>query len=309
MVKKFGVGLLVTGMLTVFSGLLGVGYAGAAPNPGGNNGEVKIDGDGVDQGPDNAPHVGCQFVVEWFGFDAGTRTTTATFTAQAPTGSGETLLADTFTFTGTGDSSVLAAHRAYDLTDALSGYTPSSQGFHVELTVDVVDSGSKHKVFWVDGCDGTDDNSSDSSSSSDSDSSSSDDDSESSDSESSDSESSDSESSSSDDDSESSDSESSDSESSSSDSESSDSESSSSVDNTSSSDSTSSLATVALADSSATPTNSTGAEVLGLESTRSGSLPRTGIDPTALLAIGSALTFGGSALVASTTRVRRRSHS
>ena len=308
LVKKFGVGLLVMGMLTVFSGLLGVGNAGAAQNPGGNNGTVKIDGDGLDEGNDNNPHVGCELVVEWFGFDAGTRTTTATFTAHAPTGSGETLLADTFTFTGTGDSSVLAAQRTYDLSDALSGYTASSQGFHVKLTVDVVDSGSKAKVLWVNECDGTEGDS-DSSSSSDSESSSSD--SESSDSESS---SSDSESSSSDSESSSSESSSSDSESSSSDSESSSSE-SSSVENTSSSttstgssDSTSSSSTLALADESAAPTDSTGAAVLGLESNRSGSLPRTGIDPTALLGIGSALTLGGSALVASTTRMRRRSH-
>jgi hypothetical protein len=307
LVKKFGVGLLVMGMLTVFSGLLGVGNAGAAQNPGGNNGTVKIDGDGLDEGADNNPHVGCQLVVEWFGFDAGTRTTTATFTAHAPTGSGETLLADTFTFTGTGDSSVLAAERTYDLSDALAGYTPSSQGFHVKLTVDVVDSGSKAKVLWVNECDGTEDDDSDSSSSSDSESSSSD-------SESSSSESSSSESSSSDSESSSSESSSSDSESSSSESSSSDSE-SSSVDNTSSSttstgssDSTSSSSTLALADESATPADSTGAAVLGLESNRSGSLPRTGIDPTALLGIGSALTLGGSALVASTTRMRRRSN-
>src|SRR5688500_3559353 len=49
--------------------------AGAAsPNPSGppgNNGTIKIDGTAFDSHPNNEPHVGCVFEVDFYGFDMG----------------------------------------------------------------------------------------------------------------------------------------------------------------------------------------------------------------------------------------------
>ena len=153
--SKRGPMLLLVGLALLVPLFTSTG-AGAAPSPPGNNGTVKVEGAELDRLHDNDPHVGCQFFVQWYGFDAGTRTATVTFTAQAPTGSGEALLTDTFTFEGSGSGNALDAQRPYDLTQALAGYTPQAQqGFHVKLTVETdVSHGAdeKHKVFWVRGC-------------------------------------------------------------------------------------------------------------------------------------------------------------
>ena len=42
-----------------------------AGNPAGDNGTVKIDGVVFDEAPDNQPHVGCVFQVDFYGFDKG----------------------------------------------------------------------------------------------------------------------------------------------------------------------------------------------------------------------------------------------
>ena len=47
------------------------GPAGAQADPPGNNGTVKIDGVEFDDHPDNEPHVGCEFQVDFYGFDEG----------------------------------------------------------------------------------------------------------------------------------------------------------------------------------------------------------------------------------------------
>ena len=60
---------------------------GHTADPSGNNGTVKIDrlGD-MDRIPNNVPHPGCTFQVEWFGFDGGPDVqSTVSFTMQAPT--------------------------------------------------------------------------------------------------------------------------------------------------------------------------------------------------------------------------------
>jgi hypothetical protein len=129
-------------------------------NPPGNNGTVKVEGEALDHLHDNDPHVGCGFFIQWYGFDAGERTTIVTFDAQPPTGTGQgqTLLTDTFSFTGSGAGNALDAQKQYDLTAALAGFTPQpQQGFHVELTVNTDFShgaDTKHKVFWVSPCAG-----------------------------------------------------------------------------------------------------------------------------------------------------------
>ncbi|HJQ44199.1 MAG TPA: hypothetical protein VJ831_14010 [Jatrophihabitantaceae bacterium] len=146
---------------------LAIGVAVAAPagavaggDPPGNNGTVKIDGRPFDDAPDNEPHPGCVFQVDFYGFDAGNLDADVTFEAVAPT-DGDVLLTDTVpigedSHAGGGSEAGLDASRTYDLTSALADIQPQrNQGWHVRLTVHADGSQGadvKHKVFWVDDC-------------------------------------------------------------------------------------------------------------------------------------------------------------
>jgi hypothetical protein len=134
----------------------------ALADPPGNNGTVKIDGVEFDNAPDNEPHVGCTFQVDFYGFDAGDLNADVTFEAQPPTGTA-VLLTDTVAIgedsnAGGGSEAGLDASVTYDLSDALATFTPHpQQGFHVKLTINADGSqgaDTKHKVFWVTGCGG-----------------------------------------------------------------------------------------------------------------------------------------------------------
>ena len=46
-------------------------WASAGPNPPGNNGTIKIDDVPFDDHPNNEPHVGCVFQVDFYGYDEG----------------------------------------------------------------------------------------------------------------------------------------------------------------------------------------------------------------------------------------------
>jgi LPXTG-motif cell wall-anchored protein len=138
------------------------GQAGAQPGgPPGNNGTVKIDGVDFDDHPDNEPHVGCVFQVDFYGYDEGDLFADVTFKVHPPTGN-EIILEDEDIFIGEDDNSGggseagLDASRTYDLTTALAGFEPHpEQGWHVKLTVNAEGSQGadvKHKVFWVTGC-------------------------------------------------------------------------------------------------------------------------------------------------------------
>jgi hypothetical protein len=138
------------------------GPAGAQADPPGNNGTVKIDGVDFDDHPNNEPHVGCEFQVDFYGFDEGDDLdATVTFQAWPPTGSGEELLTDVV-FIGedeAGGGTDLDGSGTYDLTEALADFTPHpEQGWHVRLTVHADGSqgaDTKRKVFWVSGCEPT----------------------------------------------------------------------------------------------------------------------------------------------------------
>jgi hypothetical protein len=153
--------LLVAGSLTLPQ------LAGAATNPAGNNGTVKIH-DGpeditLDSNPHNQPHVGCPFTVTFFGFDTGD-VAQLTFTAWPPTeGQGrEKLLTDTVNIgaddnSGGGSPAGLDGAKTYAL-DFGSIAPREQQGFHVKLTVTVTSPNSKtpkfnkFKVFWAQPC-------------------------------------------------------------------------------------------------------------------------------------------------------------
>src|SRR3954471_18933569 len=134
--------------------------ATAGGDPPGNNGTIKIDGKPFDDAPDNEPHPGCVFQVDFYGFDAGNLDADLTFEAVAPTAGG-VLLTDTVpigedSHAGGGSEAGLDASKTYDLSSELAGIEPQrNQGWHVRLTVHADGSqGSdvKHKVFWVDDC-------------------------------------------------------------------------------------------------------------------------------------------------------------
>ena len=76
---------MVAMALIVGGALLVPGAAFAASNPPGNNGTVKIDARPFDAAPDNEPHVGCTFQVDFYGYDEGDLSASVTFEAQAPT--------------------------------------------------------------------------------------------------------------------------------------------------------------------------------------------------------------------------------
>ena len=142
---------------------LAAGTASAAPgNPPGNNGTVKIDDTPFDDLPNNEPHVGCIFQVDFYGFDAGDLSADVTFEAWPPTlrdSDSQVLLTDTVPIgeddnSGGGSEAGLDASETYTLD--LAGITPHpQQGVHVKLTINAEGSQGadvKHKVFWVTGC-------------------------------------------------------------------------------------------------------------------------------------------------------------
>jgi hypothetical protein len=129
--------------------------------PPGNNGTVKVDGVAFDDDPDNEPHVGCVFQVDFYGYDEGELFADVTFEVHPPTGSPEVILTDEVFIgeddnSGGGSEAGLDASATYDLSALLQGFEPHpQQGWHVKLTVNADGSQGvdvKHKVFWVSGC-------------------------------------------------------------------------------------------------------------------------------------------------------------
>jgi hypothetical protein len=158
---KKAVLLLTVTTVLVLGMVVYVGGATAQEGPPGDNGTVKIDGVEFDSHPDNQPHVGCVFQVDFYGFDEGDLNATVTFETQPPTTPVTTLLTDTVFIgeddnSGGGSEAGLDASETYDLTALLVGFEPHDiQGFHIKLTVNApgsIGADTKFKVFWVTGC-------------------------------------------------------------------------------------------------------------------------------------------------------------
>jgi hypothetical protein len=137
------------------------GNAGAAADPPGNNGTVKLDDLAFDDHPNNEPHVGCSFQVDFYGFDQGDDLfASVTFETQPPTGNELTLEDEVFigedSNAGGGSEAGLDASATYDLSGILQSIEPHpQQGWHVKVTINADGSQGadvKHKVFWVTGC-------------------------------------------------------------------------------------------------------------------------------------------------------------
>jgi hypothetical protein len=154
-------------LVAASAALLLVAAPGAmmAADPAGNNGTVKVSGKDVDSIPDNQPHEGCVFNVEFFGFDeGGNLNATASFTVLVSAGAE----GDSFDFPevfiggdpafGAGSPDAIDASKNYDLNDELAPYVDASnpnQGVHVRLTVHAnraQNADTKSKVFWAQGC-------------------------------------------------------------------------------------------------------------------------------------------------------------
>ena len=138
--------------------------ASGAPNPPGNNGTIKIDGVPFDTAPNNEPHVGCTFQVDFYGYDEGDLFADVIFADHPPTADGgltvtsgsQHVFIGEDSNAGGGSEAGLDAQETYTLS--FTGMPHPKQGFHVKLTIHADGSkgaDTKHKVFWVSGCDVT----------------------------------------------------------------------------------------------------------------------------------------------------------
>ncbi|HET6918784.1 MAG TPA: hypothetical protein VFI46_04875 [Jiangellaceae bacterium] len=134
--------LAISGVLGAVTGLVlaavfGGAGASSASNPPGNNGTVKVDDVVFDDHPDNEPHVGCVFQIDWYGLDAGEDLFShVTFEVHPPTGKPAILLEDDVFIgeddnSGGGSEAGLDASETYDLSAALQGFEQHpQQGWH-----------------------------------------------------------------------------------------------------------------------------------------------------------------------------------
>ena len=130
----------------------------ALADPPGNNGTVKIDRVEFDTHPNNQPHVGCIFQVDFYDYDKGDLEAVYTFKLVPPTADGSTGGTVDIGGDAAGGGTDLDAEVTVDLSSLInsSGVAPHPiQGYHVKLTVNAEGSQGadvKHKVFWVQGC-------------------------------------------------------------------------------------------------------------------------------------------------------------
>jgi hypothetical protein len=142
---------LVVAMTSLLVGFVPADAAREAPRnvPPGNKGTVKIDDETFNGIPDNDPHPGCIFHLQFFFFPRAT-TATYTFALHPPTKDGSTGGSIQLDPLVTPNAEVVI-----DLTDFLknSGVSPHPiQGWHVKLTIHAPGAQGadvKHKVFWV----------------------------------------------------------------------------------------------------------------------------------------------------------------
>ena len=155
LIKLRGRWLAVVALVTVIAVLA---PGGAWADPPGNNGTVKIDGVPFDSYPDNEPHPGCIFQVDFYGFDQGDLNATVKFYAIPPTGKKILLLTDSIPIgeDAAGGGTDLDASRTYNLDGLLTPFMfHPQQGYHVKLQVNApgsIGKDTKYKTFWVDRC-------------------------------------------------------------------------------------------------------------------------------------------------------------
>ena len=136
--------------------LMAFGLVGG-PVSASNPGTVKIDGIPFDQVPNNEPHPGCLFQLQFFGFPTGTQVSYkfAVYPPTSNTNGPGTLIVPpgvvSATLPAQGAKKLNLDTGAISLQQGLAnaGVTAHPiQGFHVKLTVNTP-GGKKYKVFWV----------------------------------------------------------------------------------------------------------------------------------------------------------------
>jgi hypothetical protein len=129
-----------------------------------NGGTVKIDGTPFDDQPNNQPHTGCAFQIDFYGYGQGDLSATVTFEAAPPTvPAGDRVLLTDTVFIGEDDSSGGGSEAGLDASETygldFAGMEPHPQlGFHVKVTVKAEGSQGadvKYKLYWVTGCETT----------------------------------------------------------------------------------------------------------------------------------------------------------
>ena len=148
---------LVLPVLVALATVLSPGAATAAL---GNNGTVKIDSYEWDDLPNNEPHTGCVFQVDFYNYEEGPYNARVRFWAQPPTGR-DILLARDNIFIGedaAGGGTDIDAEETFDLESALAVYMGHpNQGYHIKLKVYAphsIGKDTKYKTFWVTDCKG-----------------------------------------------------------------------------------------------------------------------------------------------------------
>ncbi|HLB61454.1 MAG TPA: hypothetical protein VJN50_01725 [Actinomycetota bacterium] len=127
----------------------------AGPAAAGNKGTVKIEEVPIDLLPDNSPHPGCDFLIEFFHYPEGSEVSWV-FTVHPPTsdtnGPGSVVGSDSATLDPEdANNHHLNLSRVQNIEAGLiaSGVEAHpQQGFHVKLSV-TGPEGPKYKVFWV----------------------------------------------------------------------------------------------------------------------------------------------------------------
>src|SRR3954470_448348 len=115
--KRLGSAILLAGVVWALTLPMATG-AIAAP---GNNGTVKVDGIVFDDLPNNEPHVGCVFQIDFYGYDEGQLFASASFELDPPTGAMIPLLTRDGIFIGEdsaaggGSTAGLDASETFDL--------------------------------------------------------------------------------------------------------------------------------------------------------------------------------------------------
>jgi hypothetical protein len=150
--------IVIAGTLCMIGVAAGAAMAGDPP---GNNGTVKVDGAFL-AGENNDAHVGCEFQIDFFGFDQGVPDATVTLELQPPTGGGQVWSGIAFiggdpAGGGTDYDGSLAVNDLSDQLAASGVPADPNQGFHVSLTVNApgsIGADTKHKTFWVSDCGG-----------------------------------------------------------------------------------------------------------------------------------------------------------
>jgi hypothetical protein len=149
---------IILAAVAAMAGLLVSTTSASAEDPPGNNGTIKLDDIPFDDHPNNEPHVGCVFELDFYGYDEGDLTAKIRFVVIPPTGD-NVVIRRGREFIGedpAGGGTDLDGSATFNLANALESfmYHPE-QGYHIKVVVNApgsIGDDRKIKVFWVEGC-------------------------------------------------------------------------------------------------------------------------------------------------------------